>query len=80
VNLLVADKTWVFARALEGRAAVVAFNTAPDRATLDVPAGPAGLAEGALLTDRLGSGAAARVEGGRLRLSLASGASAVLLP
>jgi glycosidase len=79
VNLQVADKTWVYARVLDGRSAVVALNTGSARAALDVPAGPAGLADGAPLEDRLGSGAEAKVEGGRLRLSLPPASSAVFV-
>jgi glycosidase len=79
-NLHVADKTWVYARMLDGRAAVVAFNTGDGPATLDLAAGSAGLADGAPLVDRLRSGAEARVESGRLRLSLPPGSSAVFLP
>ncbi len=80
VNLHVADQTWVYARVLDSRPVVVAFNTGAEPATLDVPAGPAGLADGASLEDRLHSGAGARVEAGRLRLSLPANASAVLVP
>jgi glycosidase len=79
VNLHVADQTWVYARVHDGRPVVVAFNTGGDAATLDVPAGPAGLADGAL-EDRLRSGAWARVEGGRLKVSLPAASSAVFLP
>jgi glycosidase len=80
VNLHVADKTWVYARRLEGPAVVVAFNAGADQATLDLAAGPAGLADGAALEDRLRSGAEARVEGGRLRLSVPPASSAVFMP
>lgn len=80
VNLHVADKAWVYARLHEGRPAVVAFNTGAERATLDLPAGPLSLADGSTLEERLHSGAEARVEGGRLRLSLPPGSSAVFIP
>jgi glycosidase len=80
VNLHVADQTWVYARVQDGGPVVVALNTGGDAATLDVPAGPAGLADGAALEDRLRSGAAARVEGGRLKISLPAASSAVFLP
>jgi len=80
VNLHVADKTWAYARLHEGRPAIVAFNTGVDRATLDLPAGPVLLADGSPLEERLHSGAEARVEGGRLRLSLPPGSSAVFTP
>jgi glycosidase len=80
VNLHVADKSWVYARLHEGRPAVVAFNTGTERATLDLSAGPLVLADGSPLEDRLNSGAEARVEAGRLRLSLPPGSSAVFTP
>jgi glycosidase len=80
LNLHVADETWVYARMLEGRPVVVAFNTGAARATLDLPAGPVGLADGVPLEERLRSGAEARVEGGRLRLSLPPGSSGVFTP
>jgi glycosidase len=79
MNLHVADTAWVYARVLEGRAVVVAFNTDAVPATLDVPAGPAGLADGTPLEDRLGSGATARVEGDRLRIALPARESAIFV-
>ncbi|HSD65099.1 MAG TPA: alpha-amylase family glycosyl hydrolase [Vicinamibacteria bacterium] len=79
VNLQVADRTWVYARVLEGRAAIVALNTGGDPASLDVPAGPVGLADGALLSDRLATGATAVVAGGRLRIALPARESAILM-
>jgi glycosidase len=80
-NLHVADKVWVYARVTDGsKPALVAFNTGGADETLDLAAAPAGLGEGARLTDRLGSGLTAAVEGGRLRLTLPAGVSAVLLP
>jgi neopullulanase len=81
VNLEVADQTWVYARVLDGRPVVVAaFNTGAEPSTLDVPAGPVGLADGAALEDRLHSGAHAVVQGGRLRLFLPARSSAVFVP
>jgi glycosidase len=80
-NLHVADKTWVYARVLDGETpAVVAFNTGDRAETLDVAASAAGLADGARLADVLGSGVTAAVEAGRLRLALPAGASVVLRP
>jgi glycosidase len=79
MNLHVADTAWVYARVLERRAVVVAFNTDAVPATLDVPAGPAGLAHGTPLEDRLGSGATARVEGDRLRIALPARESAIFV-
>ena len=77
VNLHVADETWAYARVLDGTAAVIAFNTGAANATLDLPAGPAGLSDGTPLEDALRSGARAEVAGGRLLLVMPPGSSAV---
>ena len=80
-NLHVADKSWVYARILEGAGpALVAFNTGDRPEPVDVDAVAAGLPAGSRLTDQLGSGLAATVDGGRLRLTLPPRTSAVLLP
>jgi glycosidase len=79
VNLLVADKAWVYARVLDGRAAIVAINTDGVPTTVEAPAGPLGLPDGAALADRLGSSLRTTVEGGRLRIVLPAGASAVFI-
>jgi glycosidase len=79
VNLYVADKAWAYARVLEGHAAFVAINTDAVATTIDTPAGPAGLREGAVMEDRLGSPVRASVDGGRLRIRLPAGASAVFV-
>jgi len=80
VNLHLADRSWAYARVLDGRAAVVAINTDAAPATLDLPAVPAGLADGARLRDRVGSLGEAAVEGGRLRLTLPPRSSGVFAP
>jgi glycosidase len=79
VNLLVADRTWAYARVLDGQAAVVVLNTDGAAATIEAPAAPAGLEDGLPLRDRLGSGATAAVEGGRLRVTLPAMSSAVFV-
>jgi glycosidase len=80
VNLHVADKAWVYARVLDGRAAVVALNTGDRAEAIDVAAGPAGLQDGARFTDRLGAGLEATVQGGRLLLTLPPRSSGVFVP
>jgi glycosidase len=79
VNLHVADGSWAYARALDGQVAVVAINTDAAPATLDLPAAPAGLGDGAPLADRLSSGARADVSDGRLRLVVPARTSAVFV-
>ena len=80
VNLHVADKTWAYARVLDGQAAVVGINIGEKEQTLDLDALPVGLAEGSRLRDRIGSLGEAVVEGGRLRLVLPPGSSGVFVP
>jgi hypothetical protein len=80
VNLHVADRSWAYARVLDGRAVVVAINTDAAPVTLDLPAAPTGLAEGTRLRDRVGALGEAAVEGGRLRLTLPPGSSGVFVP
>jgi glycosidase len=80
VNLHVADKTWVYARVLDGQAAVVGINTGEKAQALDLDAAPLGLGEGRRLRDRIGSLGEAAVEGGRLRLVLPPGSSGVFVP
>jgi glycosidase len=80
-NLHVADKSWVYARVMDGAVpAIVAFNTGDKPETSDVAAAAAGLADDARVTDRLGSRLEASVTAGRLRLTLPPRTSAVLLP
>lgn len=77
LNLEVKDRTWAYARVLEGQVAVVAVNLESGPATLEAPAGRAGLDDGMTLEDRLGSAVRARVQAGRFRVTL-PGASSVV--
>ena len=70
VTLAVGDQTYAYARAAEGSVAVVVINNGTAPAELEVPAAPAGLAEGQTLVDRLGAAVPVTVEGGRLRMTL----------
>lgn len=82
LNLHAAEKTWVYARVGReaGAPAVVAIHTGDSAESVEVPVAAAGLGDGTRLRDRLGSGATAVVEAGRLRLTLAPGSSAVFTP
>jgi glycosidase len=77
VSLAVGDQTYAYARVAEGGAVVVAINNGAASAGLDVPAGPAGLAEGAALVDRLGTAPSATVQGGRIRMMLPARSAAI---
>jgi glycosidase len=80
VNLHVADKSWVYARVLEGQVALVGLNTGGAAETLDLSAESLGLADGTPLRDRVGSLGDTAVRAGRLRLSLPAGSSGVFTP
>ncbi len=80
VNLHVADKSWVYARVLEGQVALVGLNTGGNAETLDLTAEPLGLAEGTRLRDRVGSLGETAVRAGRLQLTLPPGSSGVFTP
>jgi len=77
LNLHVDDRTWIYARLHEGAAAVVAFNLTGEPVTIETPAAALPLDDGLVLDDRLGSGARAAMEGGRLRLTMPARSSAV---
>jgi len=77
INLQVEDRSWAYARRHEGAVAVVAFNLAAAPVALEADARVLGLAEGWTAQDRLGSGARAGVESGRLQVSVPAFSSAV---
>jgi glycosidase len=79
VTLDVGEQTWAYARVLGADAVVVVLNNGTSPTTLDIPAGAAGWAGDRAVEDRLG-GAPARVEGGRLRVSLGPRSAAVYTP
>ena len=84
VELLADEKAYAYARVLDGRAVVCAFNTSAEPVAVDVPAAPASLAAGLHLRDAIGAAAEARVEDGadgpRLRLTLPPRSAAVFVP
>jgi glycosidase len=77
LNLVAGEESWVYARVLGAEVAVVALNRGGVPAALEAPVQPIGLADGTVLTDRLGSGAELVVEGGTLRVTLPALSSAV---
>jgi glycosidase len=78
-QLFVSDQQYVYARTLDRSAVVVAINNATAPATVSVPVGGAGLADGVELVDRLGAvpGAIA-VAGGSIMLPLPARGAAIL--
>jgi neopullulanase len=79
VQLLAEEKAYVYARVHEGRAAVVAFNSAADPLVAEVDAAPAALAAGTRLADALGAGATATIDGGRLHIRVPARSAAVFV-
>jgi neopullulanase len=70
VSLAVGDQAYAYARVAEGSVAVVVINNGTASAELEAPVGPAGLAEGATLVDRLGAALPVTVKGRRIRMTL----------
>lgn len=78
VSLAATEETLVFARVLDGSAAIVGLSkaTAPRTVTVRLPGGFP-VTEGAMLRDRMG-GAAARVSGGSVTLTLPAWGAQIL--
>ena len=76
VTLAVTEQAWAYARVLDGQAVVVVLNNAADPAVLDIPTAAASWTGDRSVENRLGGGSA-RVEGGRLRVSLAPRSAAI---
>ena len=70
VSLAVSDQAYAYARVGAGDPVVIVINNGPGPLDLEVPAGPAGLADGSMLEDRLHAAAPVRVNAGRLRVTL----------
>jgi glycosidase len=76
LTLAVTDQAWAYARVLDGQAVVVVLNNATEPVSLDIPTAAAGWTADRSLENRLGGGFA-RVEGGRLRVSLGPRSAAI---
>jgi glycosidase len=68
VTLAVTEQAWAYARVLGDQAVVVVLNNAREPVALEIPTEAAGWTTDRPVENRLGGGAA-RVEGGRLRVS-----------
>jgi hypothetical protein len=76
VTLAVTEQAWAYARVLGDQAVVVVLNNAAEPVSLDIPTDAAGWTGDRSLENRLGGGFA-RVEGGRLRVSLGPRSAAI---
>jgi glycosidase len=79
VNLAVGEQTWAYARVSAGAAAVVLLNNGNEPAPFDCNVAATGLADAAVLADRLGVVREVVVESGRLKATLPPRSGAVLM-
>ncbi|HVR69777.1 MAG TPA: alpha-amylase family glycosyl hydrolase [Vicinamibacteria bacterium] len=79
VHLLAEEQFYAFARTGAGGPVVVVMNNSPVAAEAEFETAPAGLGDGAVLEDRLGTLPGAEVRGGRLRVSLPARSAGVLV-
>jgi glycosidase len=80
LNLAVGDQTWAFARVDGESGVVVMLNNGGEEATIECPAGPARVPEGAQLEDRLGLSPPVTVAGGRIRARIPARSASVFAP
>ncbi len=80
ITLLQTDHQWAYARVLNHQAVVVVLNNDTKPATVTVPVTPAGLADGATLTDRLGVSAPVQVHRGTAVITLPARGGAAFVP
>ena len=76
VTLAVTEQAWAYARVLGDQAVVVVLSNAPEAISLDIPMAAAGWTADRSLENRLGGGSA-RVEAGRVRVSLGPRSAAI---
>jgi hypothetical protein len=79
VNLAIGEQTWAYARVSAGAAAVVLLNNGNEPAPFDCNVAATGLADAAVLADRLGVVREVVVESGRLKATLPPRSGAVLM-
>jgi glycosidase len=80
IHLHAADQTYAFARRTASGMAVIAFNNAASAAEVAFAATPAGVPEGQMLDDRLGTLAPVAVRDGRIGITLPPRSAAILVP
>jgi glycosidase len=79
-NLVVSDQTWAFARVDGTSGVVVVLNNGSEDATIESPVGPAHLADGVRLEDRLGLAPPVTVADGRIRARIPARSASVFVP
>jgi glycosidase len=79
VNLYVADQQYAYARRTDRASVIVVFNNDNSPARIEFNVSAVGLADGATLTDRLGSASNVLVENGRLKVSVPARAAGIFV-
>jgi glycosidase len=80
VHLLAGEQVYAYGRRTASDDAVIVLNNAPGPAELEVPIAGTGLADGAVLEDRLGVSPPVTVRAGRLGVRLPARGAALLVP
>jgi glycosidase len=79
VNLYVAEQQYAYARKTERASVIVAINNDSNRSTFDFDVSSLGIADGALLIDRMGVASEAKIQSGMLKVSLPARSAAILM-
>src|SRR5262249_12231899 len=79
IDLLAAEQQYVYARVTGHDSVIVAINNDSKPAVVELDVGPAKIATGVTLTDRLGVAADFRLEGTRAKVSIPARSAAVFV-
>ena len=79
VNLHVAEQQYAYARMMKSLAVVMVINNDKKAAQVEFDVSPLGMADGAVLTDRLGVSKDVRVENGKLKVTLPERSAAIFV-
>jgi glycosidase len=79
VNLHVSEQQYAYARTTKSLAVVVVINNDREAAQVEFDVSPLGLADGSVLTDRIGVTNEVRVEKGRLKVTLPQRSAAIFV-
>lgn len=80
INLYVSEQQYAYARKSDMGVAIIALNNDKNASRIEIEVGPAGLANGSVLKDRLGNGLETRVIDGKVRVDLQPRSAVVLVP
>jgi glycosidase len=80
INLYVSDQQYAYARKSKAGVVVIVINNEAKAATIEFDVRPLGLGEGIGLSDRVGTGAGARIRSGQLKLTVGAREARILTP